>query len=97
MEDIILTDKGSILLAYLQDHDQIFVGKDLIELTGIKGIYPVLNSLIRNGLVMPQEAQVRDFTNNQGKTFPKEYKTYSLTDKGRNFNIDDNVTLKIKY
>ena len=50
-EQIVLTDNGKVLLTYLQAHDQVHVGKDLIELTGIKGIYPVLNSLVRNGLV----------------------------------------------
>jgi hypothetical protein len=91
MNDIILTDNGNKLLLFLQRNDQVFVGKDLIELTGIKGIYPVLNSLIKHGLVQQCDAAVRDFTNKNGKTFPKEYKTYSLTDKGRAYEILANI------
>lgn len=96
MDNIILTDNGNKLLDYLQKNDRIFVGKDLIDLTGIKGIYPVLNSLIRNGLVQQCEPELRDFTNNNGKTFPKEYKTYSLTDKGRAYQILANIIVTKK-
>lgn len=85
MEEIILTDNGNKLIFFMQQNDKVFVGKDLGELTNIKGIYSVLNSLMRHGLVVQCEPETRDFTNNQGKTFPKEYKTYSLTDKGRCF------------
>jgi len=87
MEQIILTDNGKKVLAYMQEHDQIFVGKDLIELTGIKGIYPVLNSLYKNGLVTKEEPTTRNFVNNKGETQVKEYKTYVLTDKGRNYEL----------
>lgn len=88
MDNIILTDKGISVLWFLQDHDQVWVGKDLIELTGVKGIYPVLNSLIRNGLVEKDEDIVRDFTNNKGETQPKTYKTFKLTELGRAFDLD---------
>jgi hypothetical protein len=87
MDEIILTDNGKVALAYMQENDQVHVGKDLIELTGIKGIYPVLNSLIRNGLVVQAEPLSRNFTNNKGETQLKEYKTYQLTDKGRNYQL----------
>lgn len=96
MDSIILTDNGNKLLDYLQRNDRVFVGKDLIDLTGIKGIYPVLNSLIKHGLVQPCEPEMRDFTNNNGKTFPKEYKTYSLTDKGRAYQILSNIIVTKK-
>lgn len=78
-----LTDNGKRVLAYMQEHDEVLVGKDMIELTGIKGIYPVLNSLIKNGLVMAGAPVVRPFTNIKGETQDKEYKTYQLTDAGR--------------
>lgn len=87
MENITLTDNGKRVLGFLQENDKVFVGKDLIELTGIKGIYPVLNSLKKHGLVAEGEPMVRDFTNNKGETKPKEYKTYCLTDAGRAFNL----------
>lgn len=89
MEDIILTDNGKVLLSYMQVHTDILVGKDLIDSTGIKGIYPVLNSLIRNGLVTQCEPVMRNFTNNKGITKPKEYKTYQITDKGIAFTLND--------
>lgn len=85
MDDIILTDNGKILLKYMQSNDQVHVGKDLIDLTGIKGIYPVLNSLIRNGLVIQAKPLSRNFTNSKGEIQLKEYKTYQLTDKGRSY------------
>ena len=90
MDDkIILTDNGKKVLSYFQEHDETLVGKDMIELTGIKGIYPVLNSLVKHGLVEGAEPVTRDFTNNKGETKPKDYKTYRLTNFGRNFNIED--------
>lgn len=88
MENITLTDNGKRVLGFMQEHDEVMVGKDMIELTGIKGIYPVLNSLIKHGLVEQAEPIVRDFTNNKGETKPKEYKTYVLTDAGRAFILD---------
>ena len=86
--DKVLTDNGKRVLAYMQEHDEVLVGKDMIDLTGVKGIYPVLNSLIKRGLVEQGEPIVRDFTNIKGETQPKEYKTYCLTDAGRAYIID---------
>lgn len=87
MDTITLTDNGKRLLVFLQDHDQVWVGKDLIEHTGIKGIYPVLNSLKKHGLIEENAPVTRDFTNNKGETKPKDYKTYGLTDMGRAFTL----------
>lgn len=85
MENVlILTDCAKIVLDYVQKNDEVFVGKDLIEKTNIKGIYPVLNSLKNKGIIEEVEPVVRDFTNSKGVTKPKEYKTYKLTDFGRN-------------
>ena len=58
-------------------------------LTGIRGIYPVLNSLVRHGLVENAEPVTRDFTNNKGETKPKDYKTYRLTEFGRKFSVNN--------
>lgn len=88
METITLTDNGKRVLEFMQGHDQVWVGKDLIDMTGVKGIYPVLNSLVKKGFVENGEPVTRDFTNNKGETKPKEYKTYVLTDAGRAYNID---------
>jgi len=88
MDKIVLTDNGKRVLEFMQGHDEVLVGKDMIDMTGIKGIYPVLNSLIKHGLVANAEPMVRDFTNNKGETKPKEYKTYCLTDAGRAFIIE---------
>lgn len=86
-EMIILTDNGRKVLKYMQQNDMVLVGKDLIELTGVRGIYPVLNSLIKKSLIENAEPITRNFTNSNGETKPKEYKTYRLTDKGRLFVI----------
>ena len=88
MDKIILTDNAKAVLLFMQDHDEVLVGKDMIEMTGIKGIYPVLNSLIKNHLVEQAEPVSRPFTNNKGETKPKEYKTYQLTDFGRNYIVE---------
>lgn len=85
---ITLTDNGKRVLAYMQEHDEVLVGKDMIDLTGVKGIYPVLNSLIKHGLVEKADSVIRDFTNNKGEIKPKDYKTYVLTDAGRAFILD---------
>lgn len=90
MDDkIILTDNGKKVLVFMQTHDSTLVGKDMIEMTGIKGIYPVLNSLIRHGLIESGEPVTRDFTNSKGDTKPKDYKTYRLTEFGRKFSVND--------
>ncbi len=89
MDDIILTDNGKRLLTYMKEHDQVLVGKDLIDLTGIKGIYPVLNSLKNKGLIVECDSIERDFTNSKGETKPKNYKTYRVTDFGRMYQIKD--------
>lgn len=83
MDRITLTDNGQRVLGFFKDNDQVWVGKDLIDETGIKGIYPVLNSLKKHGLIEECEPVTRDFTNNKGETKPKDYKTYGLTDLGR--------------
>lgn len=88
-DQIILTDNGKRILEFMQVHDETFVGKDMVNMTGIKGVYGVLESLVRKGLVEKADPLTRDFTNNKGITKPKEYITYQLTPFGRNFRIDD--------
>ncbi len=83
----ILTPHCGTVLSFFQHNDQTFVGKDLIELTGIKGVYPVLNSLVKKRLLQPAEPVMRPFTDKNGKVQIKEYKTYELTDRGREFKI----------
>ena len=89
MDQIILTDNGKKVLKFMQNHDEVLVGKDMIEMTGVKGIYPVLNSLVRHGLVENAELVTRDFVNNKGESKPKDYKTYRLTEAGRTFVIQE--------
>lgn len=88
MDKIVLTDNAKAVLEFMQANDKVLVGKDMIEMTGIKGIYPVLNSLIKKELVEQAEPVMRDFTNNKGETKPKEYKTYKLTELGKNYYED---------
>lgn len=87
-EVIILTDNGEKVLKYMQSHDEILVGKEIGEATGVKGVYPVLQSLIKRNLVVMDAPVIRNFTNTKGIVLPKEYKTYKLTDKGRSFIIN---------
>ncbi len=88
MDEIKLTDNCKKALAFLQDNDQEWVGSDLAEASGIKGIHPVMNSLFKNGLVEKGSAE-RPFTNKKGETAPKAYVTYRLTEKGRSYVIAD--------
>ena len=89
MDQIILTDNGKKVLKFMQNNDEVLVGKDMIEMTGVKGIYPVLNSLVRHGLVENAELVTRDFVNNKGESKPKDYKTYRLTEAGRTFVVQE--------
>lgn len=86
-DTIILTDNGKKVLDFMQKNDKIWVGKDMIDLVHIKGIYAVLNSLIKHGLVENSDPVSRDFVNGLGQAKPKVYKTYVLTDFGRKFLI----------
>lgn len=88
-QQIILTDNGKKVLRYMQNHDETLVGKDMVNTTGVSGVYAVLYSLIRKGLVENADPITRDFTNNKGITKPKDYQTYRLTTFGRNFRIED--------
>ena len=87
-EQIILTDHGKKVLAFMQSHTNLFVGKDIGEACGVKGIYPVLNSLIIRGLVRKSEPIARDFVNNKGEKQQKEYQTYILTEKGQDYIVN---------
>ena len=87
---IILTDCGAAVLAFLQVNDKVWVGKDLGEATGIKGIYRVLTPLIADGLVDYDEPIEREFINSKGNTSKRSYKTYKLTDAGRAYDCGDN-------
>lgn len=86
-EEIILTDNGKVVLAFMQNNDQTLIGKEIGELTNIKGIYSVLTSLIRRELVCADQPVQKPFTNNKGVETMKEYKTYKLTEKGKQFKI----------
>ena len=88
MDKIVLTDNAKAVLEFMQAHDEVLVGKDMIDMTGIKGIYPVLKKKKKKGLVEQADPVMRDFTNNKGETKPKEYKTYKLTELGRNYYED---------
>jgi hypothetical protein len=88
-----LTPNCKIALAYMQEHinempDVGWVGSDLGNLAGVAGIHPVMNSLVKRGLV-EKGTTSRDFTNKAGVTAPKEYVTYMLTDAGKDFIINE--------
>lgn len=95
-EQIILTPNGEKVLSYFQEDWKKegkfspLVGKDLIEILNIKGVYPVLTSLKKKGLIAEVASTERLFVNNKGVNQLKEYKTYTLTEKGRDFPISQN-------
>ena len=85
MDKLTLTDNGQRVLSFLKDNDKVWVGKDLIDSTGIKGVYPVINSLIKKGLVVECESIQRNFTNTKGETFT--FKTTSVMVYGVNITL----------
>lgn len=87
MNEIILTDNAKTILAFMQANDKIHIGKELGEETQVKGVYLVLNSLIRRELVVAAQPIEQAFVNNKGVQTMKEYKTYILTQKGKEFKI----------
>ena len=50
----------------------------MIDKTGIKGIYPVLNSLIRRGLIENAEPVTRMFVNSKGEEKVYDMQIWSL-------------------
>ncbi len=83
-----LSDNGKRVLAFLQENDSEWVGSDLAEATGVKGVFPVLNSLIKRGLVVKGAGLVRPFTGKDGETSDHSYKTYLLTEAGRDYIVE---------
>ena len=82
-----LTDNAKKVLAFLQENDQEWVGADLGEAADVRGIHPVMNSLVRRGYA-DKGSKVLPFTNKKGETGEKPYVTYFLTDAGRAVVID---------
>lgn len=79
-----LTDNCKKVLEFLQDNDKEWVGSELADETGVKGIHPVCNSLVKRGLVQKGSVE-REFTNKKGEKGIKAYVTYSLTEDGRDY------------
>lgn len=88
---ITLTDNCKKVLKYMQekskDNQNIFIGKEMSEKLNIYGIYPCLETLIRKKLIINFIPALLPFTNYRGEIKMKEYKTYSLTEKGKKFTI----------
>lgn len=82
--ETLLTDNCKTVLSFLQENDKEWVGSDLSEACGVKGIHPVCNSLVKRGFVQKGSVE-REFTNKKGETAIKPYVTYSLTDLGRDY------------
>ena len=88
---ITLTDNEKEVLKYMQENfknnQNIFIGKEISEKLNIYGIYPCLETLIRKKLIINFIPALLPFTNIYGEVKMKEYKTYSLTEKGMKFTI----------
>ena len=95
-ERIVLTDNGKRVLKFLQESDkEELVGKDIGDELSLKGIYPVLTSLINKNLVTKVGTVKRTVVNSKGKEVEKQYITYGLTDIGRSFVIEQNKIKKV--
>lgn len=82
-----LTDNSIAALSFMQDNDSEWVGADLGDAANVKGIHPVMNALVKRGLIV-KGSTIRPFTNKKtGVTLNKEYVTYALTDAGRSYRI----------
>ena len=80
---IVLTDNCMTLLQFLQNNDHVWIGKELNDTLNMPGIYSVIKSLIRNGLVQYCGDTVCEVPDKNGNICSRTYKTYSLTDAGR--------------
>ncbi len=77
-----LTPKSELVVSTLRAADEPVVGLDLGEQLGMKGIYGILTSLIKKGLVEIVDTVERIVPNAKGENVVREYKRYALTDKG---------------
>ena len=88
---ITLTDNEKEVLKYMQENfknnQNIFIGKEMSEEIDVPGIYCQLETLIRKKLIINFIPALLPFTNYRGEIKMKEYKTYSLTEKGKKFII----------
>ena len=68
MEQIVLTEKAGIALAFLQGQDEPVTGAQIADATGLnpQGIHGVLNSLVKKGLIAKGDSVTMSVTNKAG-------------------------------
>lgn len=87
MEQIVLTEKAGIALAFLQGQDEPVTGAQIADATGLnpQGIHGVLNSLVKKGLIAKGDAVTMSVTNKAGLVEERAYVTYFVTPAGADF------------
>lgn len=87
MEQIVLTEKAGIALAFLQGQDEPVTGALIADATGLnpQGIHGVLNSLVKKGLIAKGDAVTMSVTNKAGLVEERAYVTYFVTPAGADF------------
>lgn len=87
MEQIVLTEKAGIALAFLQGQDEPVTGAQIADATGLnpQGIHGVLNSLVKKALVAKGDAVTMSVTNKAGLVEERAYVTYFVTPAGADF------------
>lgn len=85
----ILTPGCKTVLEFLQENErEYWVGVDIAAKLGVKGIYSMLNSLIKKGYVINGDVEEREIIEKNGKRSVYPYVTYKLTQKGRDANVE---------
>lgn len=87
MEQIVLTEKAGIALAFLQGQDEPVTGAQIADATGLnpQGIHGVLNSLVKKGLIAKGDSVTMSVTNKAGLVEERAYVTYFVTPAGADF------------
>lgn len=82
-----LTEKGLNALGYLKENTDGAIGLDIAEALGLgKGVYGVLNSLVKRELVGKLDNKItRKVIGKDGVEVEREYVSYFATEAGMNF------------
>lgn len=91
MEKVIRpSEKGAIVIEFLQGAEGALTGAEIAEATGLnpQGIHGVLNGLVKNGFVEKGDKVTLTVQNKQGLNEERAYVTYLLTEAGAEYIVE---------